>query len=146
MPLDLVLFALRLLSGMLLLAIVGCLFILLWRDFRNAAHYADNSRRVYGQLIALAQLDDLFSPIGESYPLLPHTSIGRAATNSIVVDDTFASSEHATLALRGGQWWLEDQESRNGTLLNGEPIDEGVIVTDGDVIGIGQISFRISLN
>ena len=47
--------------------------------------------------------------------------------------------------MRNGQWWLEDRASRNGTLLNGVPVQQPVIVTDGDVIGIGNYHFRLEM-
>lgn len=146
MTLDLMLLGLRIISTILLLSVVSAVFVVLWLDFRSAAHYADNSRRVHGQLVALTQLDNLYAPTGDSYPLLPITTLGRASTNSIVIDDSFASSEHAILQLRDGQWWLEDRNSRNGTLLNDDAIEIPVIVADGDIIGIGKNNFRISLN
>jgi FHA domain. len=47
--------------------------------------------------------------------------------------------------MRNGQWWLEDRKSRNGTTLNGMPVTQSVIVTDGDIIGIGKMRFRLDL-
>jgi pSer/pThr/pTyr-binding forkhead associated (FHA) protein len=49
------------------------------------------------------------------------------------------------LALRAGQWWLEDRESRNGTLLNGERLHGPAVVSAGDIIGIGEIELRLEL-
>lgn len=145
MDVEVTLFALRALSGALLLTLLGVLFVVMWRDYRNAAAETEASRRTYGRLIALHELDGGYAVTGDQHPLLPITSLGRAPTNTIRIDDTFASSEHALVALRGGQWWLEDRHSRNGTLLNGLPIDQPVIVTDGDIIGIGHHHFRLEL-
>ena len=66
----------------------------------------------------------------------PATNIGRAS-NTIVVTDDFASSRHARISRKGSQWWLEDLESSNGTLLNGVEIDRPSVITNGDVISIG---------
>ncbi|MCA9893972.1 MAG: FHA domain-containing protein, partial [Anaerolineae bacterium] len=41
--------------------------------------------------------------------------------------------------------WLEDRNSRNGTSLNGERIDGPIIITHGDVVGIGNFGFRLEL-
>lgn len=148
MTLDQLLFGLRLVSALLLLAILLALLVALWRDYQSAALHTQASRRVYGQLVALTQLEamNMYAPTGETYPLLPLTSLGRSLTNTIVIEDNFASSEHAVIALRNTQWWLEDRNSRNGTLLNGEPITKPVIVTDGDIIGIGKISYKLQLD
>lgn len=146
MSLDSLLFILRLLSGILLLGMMGALFVLLWRDYTSAANQGEISRRSYGQLIGLVQMQDLFAPTGDTYPLRPLTSLGRSPTNSIVINNEFASGEHATISLKDGRWWLEDRHSRNGTLLNGEPMKTAVIVTDGDIISIGTTHFKLSLD
>lgn len=145
MSTELALFFLRLLSGVLLLVMLGELFLIMWRDYRATARETEASRRSFGRLIGLIQVDGQLARNGESYPLLPLTSLGRAPTNSIKIDDNFASSEHAVVALRNGQWWLEDRKSRNGTTLNDVPVTQPVIVTDGDIIGIGSTRFRLEM-
>lgn len=146
MTIDLVLFALRILAGVALLTFLLALFVLLWRDYRATLRQNRAHRRSYGRLVALARVDDLIAPTGEAHPLLPLTTLGRAPTNTIIIADHFASSEHALVSLNEGQWWLEDRKSRNGTQLNGEVIDTPVIVTDGDVISIGHASYRLELD
>ena len=42
-------------------------------------------------------------------------TIGRAATNQIVVKDDRASRNHAEVFLTNGQWTVRDLDSRNGT-------------------------------
>jgi hypothetical protein len=146
MTLALVLLVLRVLSALLLLAIVGTLFIVIWRDYRGAAVEVEASRKIYGYLVRMEEIEDELIPTGEVYPLLPVTTLGRAPTNTIRLDDQFASSEHALVTLRNGVWWLEDQNSRNGTSLNKLEINQPVIVTDSDVINIGTLHFRIELD
>ena len=135
----------RIASALLLMIFVISLFVLIWRDYRTAAIEIEASRRVYGHLIGLHEIDGTYTPTGEVYPLMPLTSLGRAPTNSIRLDDQFASSDHAVVALRNGIWWLEDRQSRNGTSLNNLELDQPVIVTDGDIINIGTTHFRIEL-
>lgn len=145
MTLESALFALRMLSALLLLAILGLLFIFLWRDFRGTAELLSSSRRPYGRLAAVEVIDGAVVRTGESYPLLALTSMGRAPSNTIRIDDTFASAEHAVIVLRSGQWWLEDRASRNGTLLNDMPISQPVIITSGDIVAVGRKHFRLEL-
>ena len=146
MDLALFLFILRLISALLLLSILGTFFVLLWRDYASVAIHAEANRRVYGQLIGLVEVDEMFAPTGDKYPLRPLTSIGRSPTNGIVIKDDFASSEHSMVSLKDGRWWLEDRNSRNGTLLNAERVSTAIIVTDGDIISIGNTHFKISLD
>jgi hypothetical protein len=145
MNIELVLFLLRLVSGLLLLALMGGIFLTLWRDYRHVVESAEANRRIYGQLVALHEVNGNYIVTGANYPLLKLTSLGRSPTNSITIEDTFASSDHAFVALRGGQWWLEDRHSRNGTTLNEVRITQPVIITDGEIIGIGRNRFRLEL-
>ena len=140
---EVILFILRIAAGITLLLILLILFLVIWRDYRNTATQVNALRRVHGQLIGLLKMDESYIPTGQSYELHPLTTLGRSPTNSVTINDNFASSEHAMIALRNGQWWLEDRNSRNGTLLNDEPITTSTIVTDGDMVGIGNIYFRI---
>ncbi len=104
----------------------------------------DDQRR-RGRLVVILSHDQAVAQVGASYPLQPLTSLGRAPTNTVVLRDTFCSQEHAILTRRGGQWWLEDRNSSNGTRLNGDLILEPVVVSSGDVVGIGQVELKIEL-
>ena len=115
MSTELTLFLLRLISGSLLVSVLILLFLVMWRDYRSAVVQVEASRRAYGRLVELRELDEGYAPTGQSYPLLPLTSLGRSPTNTIPITDDYASGEHALVALRSGQWWLEDRQSRNGT-------------------------------
>jgi hypothetical protein len=128
-----------------LILVLAALFFILWRDYRSAVTGIEANRRVYGQLIELKEINGNYLMTGTTFPLLSLTSLGRSPTNAIALNDTFASSEHALVALRNGQWWLEDRNSRNGTTLNEVLITRPAIITDGDIIGIGNIRFRMEL-
>jgi pSer/pThr/pTyr-binding forkhead associated (FHA) protein len=145
MTTEAVLFALRVFSAITLLLFLILILSALWRDYRNAVSSAESTRRTYGQLIELREANGNYLPVGTNYPLLQLTSMGRAPTNTIMVDDTFASGDHAVVALRSSQWWLEDRQSRNGTTLNEILITQPVVITHGDIIGIGKIRFRLEL-
>lgn len=145
MSIDIILFVLRVVSGLLLVGLLTTILVILWRDYRSAAVVVQVNRRVHGQLVALTKIEDIYAETGTTHPLLPITTIGRAPTNDIVISDNFASSEHALIMLRNGQWWLEDKGSRNGTMLNGDPITAPIIITNGDIISIGSTSYRLVL-
>jgi hypothetical protein len=142
---ELVLLLLRFISGLLLIGLLLMLFLTMWREYRSTSVQVEARRRSYGQLVVLREIDGRLMMTGENYPLLPLTSLGRAPTNTIPINDTFASSEHALVAMRNGQWWIEDRKSRNGTLLNDLPVTEAMVITHGDIIGIGNMKFRLEL-
>ena len=49
-------------------------------------------------------------------------NIGRGATNDVSIPRNTVSGFHATIEYRDGTYYLEDQRSRNKTLLNGREV------------------------
>ena len=82
--------------------------------------------------------------LGEALPLRPVTKLGRAAQNTIVLDDTFISAEHAVIAQRDGGWWLTDRGSTNGTAVNERPVKGEVALRAGDVVAIGDVRLKVA--
>jgi|APCry1669189000_1035189.scaffolds.fasta_scaffold03991_5 hypothetical protein len=66
----------------------------------------------------------------------PRLTIGRRPYNDIMLDDLTVSGEHAVLLTRAGASLIEDLRSRNGTLVNGEPVIQRALL-DRDRIEIG---------
>jgi hypothetical protein len=141
MSLPITLLMLRLVGALLLLGFLGLLAWLIYRDLQATTDEVAAREQQHGFLHALG--NGPTDPL--RYPLLTVTSIGRAAHNTIVLEDNFASAEHALLARRGQQWWLEDLGSRNGTLLNDTPLHGASVVSAGDVITIGDTRLKIEL-
>lgn len=142
MSLPLILLVLRLVAALLLLAFLGLIAWLVYNEMRASTAVLVDRQREYGRLRVL---ENGATPArsGETYSLTPVSSIGRAPGNTIVLDDDYASSEHALLMLRGDQWWLEDLNSRNGTFLNGQLLDDSTIVSPGDVITVGNTRLKV---
>lgn len=65
-------------------------------------------------------------------------SLGRAADNTVVVDDKRASKHHAQIYLDGGHYVLEDLQSANGTLLNSDYCTHPTPLSNEDEIVIGR--------
>src|SRR2546421_1216090 len=96
----------------------------------------------------LGRLHVLASPAGEPpagavFGLDAVTTIGRDVNNAIVVEDQFASADHAVLTFRGRTWYVEDLASTNGTYVNGSRIDGLAPIGFGDEIQIGQVRIRL---
>ncbi|WP_279252092.1 FHA domain-containing protein [Candidatus Seongchinamella marina] len=64
--------------------------------------------------------------------------LGRATSNDLEVSDITISSVHARVNLQSNTWHVEDLNSTNGTRINGEKIDRGVL-TDGDTLRLGKV-------
>ena len=67
-------------------------------------------------------------------------SIGRALDNTLsLVGDERVAHYHALISAReGGGHWLLDLGSPHGTTVNGEPVEFGRRLRDGDRIGVGE--------
>ena len=148
MSLNVLILLLRIAAAIVLYLFLLGVVAVMWRDWRTVARQADQSHqastRSLGRLVVVDSGQTEHSP-GQSFPLGVVTGLGRAPSNTVIVEDNFASSEHALLSLRNGRWWLEDLGSRNGTRLNGERLTAPAIVAMGDEIGIGSLRLRIEL-
>ncbi len=63
--------------------------------------------------------------------------LGRDPKADVPVLDEKASREHAEVAWKGGRWVLRDLGSRNGTRVNGVPVQERELVS-GDEVRVGE--------
>ena len=64
--------------------------------------------------------------------------IGRADDSTLVLDDDYASTRHARIALRGTDWYVEDLGSTNGTYLDRAKVTAPLRVPLGVPIRIGK--------
>jgi Nif-specific regulatory protein len=77
---------------------------------------------------------------GAAVPLDPAggpVTIGRDNARELPIDDHLCSRLHARVRCEGQQWLIEDCGSRNGTMLNGQPIQSNLL-EPGDVIRVGD--------
>lgn len=111
----------------------------LWQDLRAGVSGAG---RPLGRLVVIAAQEGRPAP-GTSLPLDAINAIGRDVNNSIVVDDSFVSADHAMLTFRGRAWYIEDRGSTNGTYLNGQKVEGLLPLGYGDELQIGQVRLRL---
>lgn len=80
---------------------------------------------------------------GTNFPLDPRreTLIGRGTDCHISLQDPLSSRIHARLTCTPDGWFVRDSESRNGTLVNGQKIDEAMLV-DGNTLRVGSHEFE----
>lgn len=71
---------------------------------------------------------------------VPVVNIGRAEYNDLVISDDSVSGSHAKLQRREGVWVLTDNESTNGTWVDGERVQGEVMLGPGSVVRFGEIS------
>ncbi|MGW3623313.1 DUF1707 and FHA domain-containing protein [Streptomyces sp. NPDC000880] len=86
------------------------------------------------------KLPPLLLPEPGPYPL----RIGRDPANGLRLSHDTVSRLHAELSMQGSLWILRDLGSTNGTTVNGQRVTGSVVVHDGDMVGFGRMSFRLT--
>ncbi len=71
------------------------------------------------------------------------TSLGRADENDIVLGGDLVSRKHARLLVEGDALRLEDLGSRNGSRINGQPLQGTRELTPGDTVTLGENTLSI---
>jgi pSer/pThr/pTyr-binding forkhead associated (FHA) protein len=126
----------RIALAILLYCFIGWLLVVQWRDLRATDHSVESAPQA--RLVAIEGMSG-----GMAFSLDGLNEVGRAADNSIRLDDETVSSHHALVFFHGGQWWLEDLASRNGTDVNELRVEEPLVVAYGDEIRFGRIRLRL---
>ena len=66
--------------------------------------------------------------------------IGRGTECAVMLTDPLCSRVHAVLWYQGNTWRVRDADSRNGTFVNGQKVDDAVIA-DGHFLRVGSTEF-----
>jgi FHA domain-containing protein len=70
-------------------------------------------------------------------------TLGRLATNDIVLPYSHISRQHAELRLINGMWWVADRGSTNGLHINGQRVQEAPL-QPGAIIALSpQVALRL---
>ncbi|MBA2920535.1 MULTISPECIES: type VI secretion system-associated FHA domain protein [Sphingomonas] len=71
--------------------------------------------------------------------------IGRANGVDILLSHPLVSAQHCAITGQGGTWQVQDM-STNGTLVNGRRVSGSQALNDGDVIGVADMEFAVSID
>ena len=69
------------------------------------------------------------------------TTLGRRPYNDIVIDNLAVSGEHAVSQMVGGDVFIADLNSTNGTYINGKAIKKQLL-THNDTVEIGKYKIK----
>ena len=85
------------------------------------------------------------SRVGEHYLLSEQepNSLGRGSECTVVLTDPLCSRVHVIITHEDGRWHVVDAESRNGTFINDQKIDEAVLDM-GHLLRMGSTEFILS--
>ncbi|MCA9677666.1 MAG: diguanylate cyclase [Kofleriaceae bacterium] len=92
----------------------------------------DGVQRAFLIVLAGGTVGEMFKvPDGEAM-------IGRSRKADVCLIDDGVSRMHCRILASGDQVWIEDLDSRNGTLINGDKVDGRAQLKDGDKIQVGR--------
>jgi len=140
MSISILMLIARIALAVCLYAFLALVLVTLWRDVRAAGDHRPTGRPL--QTLHLLRED---GTLERGFPLEKESCfIGRSPSVEISLADETVSVVHARLWRSGGRWWLEDLDSRNGTLLNQIPVVKKTVLCAGDRISVGrvQLEFR----
>ena len=122
-----------------LYGLLGWAFYTLWRDLSRQVIIDTIPSIPPLKLLGESEAVEIFSFS------LEEVSVGRDPAADLCLDHPTISARHARLSFHHSQWWVEDLHSKNGTFLNGEPVGEPMVITQGDRLGFGQVSLIIEI-
>ena len=142
LPFDIFILGLR-------IAFIGLIYLFIFqvmrvivRDLRQVGvAEAPQTKTRYGKLVVVEPGRSRLAP-GTVFTLQAVTSLGRKPSNTIVLDDDFVSGEHSLVSWRDGRAWLEDVASTNGTFLNEAEVARPVPISEGDIVGVGDVRMK----
>ncbi|MBT3669647.1 MAG: FHA domain-containing protein [Chloroflexi bacterium] len=124
----------------ILVALYGFLawgLIFLWRDI---------NQRTGSDTPPFNQTISFIDNHGNEFPFKINTIlVGRDPQSEFHIQNETVSLTHAKVTFEKNQWWIEDLESRNGTLLNESRVSMPVVLTIGDKIQFGEVGFSLSI-
>jgi hypothetical protein len=84
MPLDVIVFLLRIGAAIALYAFMGALLYFLWQDFSHQTQQYENVKRQAGWLVVV-ESDDRNIRTGHRFALSVKTTIGRSPTSTVLL-------------------------------------------------------------
>ena len=134
--------ALRLATAVALFVFLGWSLVFLYREVNRQGQSLAN-RRIPG-ISLLVRHEAGTSSL--KYFSQAEIVLGRDPGCDIPLTDDTVSTRHAQLTYHHNQWWLEDLESTNGTILNGTQVSMPTVITSGDEIKCGATQLTVSLS
>jgi hypothetical protein len=108
----------------------------------SGSNFIDVAGAVPSRSIPLVWLE---TAEGKALPVESSCTMGRCASNCVVLLGEKVSRKHALIQMQeGNEFWISDLGSSNGTYLNGRRLDQPRVLFDRDQISIGphRLAFR----
>lgn len=138
---EIIVLILRITMAVVLYGFLGWAFYTLWRDLKTQSDAVQG--HTYPALVIRREGD------AESKSrrfAQPEITIGRDPSCDMPIANSTISAHHARLAYHHHQWWVEDQQSTNGTFLNQERIQTPTVIVSGDELRCGQVTLSVTFD
>ena len=129
---------LRIMMIALLYAFITWIFVSIWKSLKTMD--GSENMRLLPEITLSCQLTDGISE--RSFRTSP-ISMGRDPNSDLVLDYPTVSANHSQIFFKSNQWWIQDNQSTNGTKLNQVKVEEPMVLTSGDQIHCGQVSITV---
>lgn len=129
---------LRLVMAVALYAFLGWAVYTIWWNMKRQTEWISSQSSPKLKVISE------FGGDSQEYEFLgPEILIGRDQTCDVILDANTVSAEHARLSYHHQNWWVEDLESRNGTLLNLARVTTPSVLVSGDELQLGEVLLKM---
>lgn len=131
--------------------IIGIIYVIIffalkimYKDLKNGdkKQVRSQKQKTFGLEVVDAGISKTLK-IGSVVPINGEVTIGRREDNVVVIEEGYVSGHHARIYQKNNNYVLEDLKSTNGTVLNGERIDNKVYIRSGDELKIGTTLFKV---
>ena len=133
-----ILLLIRAILALTLYAFLGWAFITIWRDLRQHKTTVQNQQPPEISM-QIKNGEDIVNQLFQGTEI----TLGRDPSCECALISETVSARHARFTYHHGHWWLEDLQSTNGTIINGQPLTTAIVVIPGDQIRCGDIQISI---
>ena len=138
----------QLVRALFALSLLGFLFLIIritMKDLQQTVigGIRPTARQPRAELLSVPGEEGSAVPDGQVFEIQGVTTVGRARTARVVLDDSSVSAQHALLRPVDGTWTIEDLGSKNGTMVNGRRIQGPSNLACGDALQFGRVRLRL---
>lgn len=128
-------------------ALVGMIYLFVWRIFRTMIRGDQNMSRLSTNVFFVLQHPGAtLLPRNKIFEVYDNYIIGRSSSCNIVLNDVKVSQQHAIVTCTNNAWFIRDLKSSNSTFLDGLSVNGETEFTDGQVIYLGSgIELRVHI-
>ncbi|MCA9859814.1 MAG: FHA domain-containing protein [Thermomicrobiales bacterium] len=140
--------AYQIVRALFAISLVGFLLLVIRITLRELQQPAANSlqtrkNQLRAELVTMPADTGTAVPDGLVFEIQGVTTLGRAESAKVLLEDSSVSAHHALLRPAGDVWTIEDLGSRNGTLVNGRQFAGQHELECGDSIQLGRVQLRL---